>query len=125
MSSPATPPPSPTGGLLSTIITDLHAGESWFLGEAEGAGLFMWNLLKGAFIALEPAAGKVLLDTLTGAVAGAAAGDSVEQIQTAALNTASSEGKAALVSAGSAVAQQLIIGLRANLPAASTPPAGP
>ena len=101
--------------LLSTIETDLKAGVSWFEGEAETVGLELWNVLKSAFIALEPAAGKVLLDTLTGAVTGAAAGQTIEQIEEHALSTASTEGKAALATAGSGVVQTVIASLRSNL----------
>ena len=104
-----------TNTLLQTIEADLSAGESWLEDEALGAGLFIWNTLKGAFIALGPTLGNDLVAVLTGAVQNAAAGDSVETIETNALNTASADAKTALQTAGSAVAQQLIIGIKNNL----------
>ena len=104
-----------TGNLLQTIEADLKAGESWLEQEALGAGLFIWNTLKGAFIALGPTLGNDLVAVLTGAVQNAAAGDSVETIETNALNTATADGKAALAAAGSAVSQQIIIGIKNNL----------
>lgn len=110
--------------LLSTIVADLKAGASWFEQEASGIGLFVWNTVKSAFIALEPAAAQILMDTLTNAVNGAAAGHSIEQIEQAALNTASTEGKAALAQAGSGVVQTLIAGLRANTLPGVTQPTG-
>lgn len=109
--------------LLQTIEADLSFGESWLENEALGGALFVWNLLKGAFIALGPVAGKLMTDVLTQAVQNASAGDSVEQIESAALNTASAEAKTALATAGSAVAQQLIIGIKANMTASAKPAA--
>jgi hypothetical protein len=111
--------------LLQTIESDLSAGASWLEQEALGAGLFLWNTLKGAFIALEPAAGQLLVDVLTGAVNNASAGDSVEQIETAALNTASTEAKAALSTAGSAAVKQIIIGIQSNLQQSAAASAAP
>jgi hypothetical protein len=99
--------------LLQTIETDLAAGESWLEDEAESVGLAMWNALKAGFIALGPAAGKLVMDTLNTAVTAAQDGDTVEQIETAALNTATTDAKTALQTLGSAGTQQLIIGLRA------------
>lgn len=106
--------------LLQTIQADLSAGASWFGQEALGAGLFIWNSLKAAFIALEPAAAQLLVDVLTGAVTNAEAGDSVEQIEQSALNTASTEAKSAIKTAGSAATQQIIIGIRANMQQSSS-----
>lgn len=121
MSSSATPPaPAPAPSMFSTleqtIIADLKAGESWLEKEALGAGLFIWNILKASFIAIGPSLGKALMDFLTEIVAGAEAGHSVEQIETSALNAAKGDALTALTTIGSAATQQLIIGIRANLP---------
>jgi hypothetical protein len=106
--------------LLQTIEADLKAGVSYLEDEALGAGLFIWNTIKTAFIALEPAAAQLLIDVLTGAVASASAGASVEAIETSALNTAKGDALKAIQTVGSAATQQLIIGIRANLPAAAS-----
>ncbi|MDE2096521.1 MAG: hypothetical protein KGL39_04685 [Patescibacteria group bacterium] len=123
MSSPATPSAFQPSLLLQTIVSDLKAGASWFETEAENVGLSIWNTVKSAFIALEPAAAKVLVDTLQTAVNSAEAGHSIEDIEASALNTATSEGKAALAQAGSGVVQTLIAGMRANALPGSTPTA--
>jgi hypothetical protein len=109
MSNPDTKPT-----LLQTIEADLKAGISWFENEAENIGLFMWNTLKAVFNALEPAEAQILSDVLTGAVANANAGHTIEQIESAALNTATDEQKAVLAKAGSNVAQTFIAALRVN-----------
>lgn len=110
----AAPSSATQSTLLNTIIADLHAGESWLVNEAETDGLAIWNAIKAAFIAIGPAAGKLLMGSLEIAVADAAAGDSIEQIEQAALNTATDGAKSAIKTAGSAATQQLIIGIRAN-----------
>jgi hypothetical protein len=104
-----------TSLLLQTIETDLKAGESWLENEAETAGLYLWNALKGAFIALGPTLGKTLTDTLTSAVTAASENDTIEQIETAALTTATEEGKAAIAAAGSGIVQTVIAGIKSNL----------
>lgn len=113
--------------LLQTIVTDLSAGVSYLEKEAEGVGMFLWSVLKNAFIALEPQEAQLLVDVLTGAVAGASQGHTIEQIETAALNTATAEQQAILAKAGSGAAQTIIAGLRANQAAmqAALPPAKP
>lgn len=105
---------SPFATLEATIKADLTAGVSWFEDEAASAGLALWNILKGAFIALEPATAQVLVDTLTAAVTAAGTGASIENVETAALNTASTEAQAALAKAGSGVVQTIIAGIKAN-----------
>lgn len=112
--------------LWQTIVTDLHAGESWFAAEAEEAGLFVWNSLKGAFIALGPKAMNLVTDVLTQSVTDAAGGKTVEQIESDAMNTAQGEVKTALLTAGSGVVQTLIAGIKANqaTPPASSPSQG-
>lgn len=107
--------------LLQTIVTDLHAGESWFVGEAESAGLFLWNTLKAAFIALAPAETAILTNLLSGAVVAAAGGKSIEDIETAALSSASAQEQALMVKAGSGVVQTLIAGLKTQVPASPAP----
>lgn len=104
--------------LLQTIEADLKAGVSFLETEAESAGLSLWNTLKGVFIALEPMEAQILADILGAAVASAGAGKSIEEIETAALNTAKDEEKAVLIKAGSGITQTVIAGLRANAPAA-------
>lgn len=124
MSSPATPPKpsdSPFTSLGQTILADLRAGESWLEEEALGAGLFIWNTVKAAFVAIGPKLGQALVDVLTQAVQGAEEGHTVEQIETSALNLAKGDAQTALVTVGSAATQQLIIGIRANLPPAAKP----
>lgn len=103
-----------TNTLLQTIETDLQAGASYLEQEAEDAGLGLWNILKGAFIALEPAEAQVLTSILQGAVTAAGAGQSIEQIETAALNTAKTDEQAVLTKAGSGIVQTIIAALRAN-----------
>lgn len=105
---------NPFATLEATIKADLTAGASWFETEAAGAGLALWNILKSAFIALEPAAANVLVDTLTAAVKSAGTGASIETVETAALNTASAEAKQVLINAGSGVVQTVIAGIKAN-----------
>lgn len=100
--------------LEATIKADLTAGVSWFETEAADAGLALWNILKGAFVALEPAAADVLVNTLQAAVASAGTGASIEQVETAALNTASADAQAALAKAGSGIVQTIIAGIKAN-----------
>lgn len=100
--------------LLQTIETDLAAGASFLEQEALGAGLFLWNALKGAFIALEPAEAAILENVLTGALTQAGTGASIEQVETTALNTASTQEQAVLTKAGSGVIQTVIAGLRAG-----------
>lgn len=109
-----------TSTLLQTIEADLSAGASYLEAEAAGAGLFLWNTLKGAFIALEPAEAAILTTVLGNAVVQAGAGQSIEQIETAALNTTKSEEQAVLLKAGSGVVQTVIAGIRANTPAAAS-----
>lgn len=104
--------------LLQTIETDLAAGVSYLEKEVEGIGMQLWNGFKQIFIALEPAETQVLIDTLTGAMASAGTGASIEQVETAALNTAKTEEQAVLTKAGSAVVQTVIASLRAAQPAA-------
>lgn len=101
--------------LLQTIESDLSAGESWFEDNALSVGLFLWNTLKSAFVALGPEEGQILVDALTAAVSGATAGHSIEQIETDALNQATVEQKAVLVKAGSGVVQTVIAGIKVNL----------
>lgn len=100
--------------LENTIKADLSAGVSWFETEAEDVGLYVWNTLKSAFIALEPAVAKLVMDVLGGVVADADQSKTIEQIETDAMNTATGEAKQALVTAGSGVVQTLIAGLKAN-----------
>lgn len=108
-----------TSLLLQTIETDLAAGESWLETEVETVGLNLWNILKGAFVALGPSVGQLVIDTLSAATTAANAGMTIEQVETSALNTAAGEAKAALVTAGSGVVQTIIAGIRATTPAAS------
>lgn len=103
-----------TSTLLQTIRTDLAAGMSYLEKEAESAGLFLWNTLKGAFVALEPAEAAILTDVLGTAVGAAAGGKTIEQIETDALNTATVEQKAVLVKAGSGIVQTVIAGIKAS-----------
>jgi hypothetical protein len=104
--------------LLTTIQTDLAAGVSYLEAEAEGAGLALWNIFKGAFIALEPAEAAILTTVLGDAVAAAGTGASIEQIETQALNTTKTDEQAVLAKAGSGIIQTVIAGIRANPPAA-------
>lgn len=106
---------SPFATLEATIKADLTAGVSWFETENGDAGLALWNILKGAFVALEPSVAAVLVDTLTTAVTTAGTGASIETVETAALNTASVEGQAALAKAGSGVVQTIIAGIKAQV----------
>ncbi len=106
--------------LLQTIVTDLSAGESWLAQEATDAGLFMWNTLKSAFIALGPAEGQLLATVLTNAVAQAGSGATIEQIQTSALNTTVQAEQALLLKAGTGVVQTVIAGIKANIAAGAT-----
>ncbi len=101
--------------LEQTIKADLQAGVSYLEHEALDIGLTLWNILKGAFIALEPAAAQILMDTLHAAVQAAEAGHTIEQIETAALNTAVGEAKDILAKAGSALVQTLIAAIRGSL----------
>lgn len=110
--------------LLQTIVTDLSAGESWLAQEAQDAGLFLWNTLKSAFIALGPVEGQILSSVLTNAVIQAGSGASIEQIYTSALNTTVQQEQAVLIKAGTGVAQTVIAGIKANL-AAGVPTAAP
>lgn len=103
-----------TNTLLQTIETDLAAGVSYLETEAEDAGLGLWNILKGVFIALEPAEASVLTAILTTAVTAAGSGQSIEQIETSALNTAKTDEQAVLAKAGSGVIQTIIAALRAT-----------
>jgi len=105
--------------LLQTIETDLKAGVSFLEEEALEAGLGIWNILKGAFIALEPAEAQILTTVLGQAIADAGAGKSIEQIESRALNTAKGDEAAVLTKAGSGVIQTVIAGIRANTPPAS------
>ena len=114
-----------TSTLLQTIETDLAAGESFLVQEAEGAGLWLWNVLKAAFIALGPAEVTILQDVLTKAVTAAGTGSSIEQVETAALNTASTDEQAVLLKAGSGVVQTVIAGLKASNPSAPAAAASP
>jgi hypothetical protein len=107
MSSPAASPSQ----LLATIESDLAAGASYLEQEALGVGLELWNLLKGVFVALEPAAAGVLVTTLKSAVATAGTGASIESIETAALNAAETTAKTVLETAGSGVIQTIIAAL--------------
>lgn len=107
------------GSLLQTIETDLKAGVSYLETEAESAGLALWNIVKGAFIALEPAESQILTTVLGNAVTAAAAGHSIEQIESNALNTASADEKAVLLKAGSGIVQTVIAGIKANIPPAA------
>src|ERR1700744_5791870 len=100
--------------LEATIKADLSAGVSWFETEAASAGLGLWNILKAAFIALEPAEASVLVSALTAAVTTAGTGASIESIETAALNTAKDAEAAVLTKAGSGVIQTVIAGIKAN-----------
>lgn len=110
-----------TNVLLQTIEADLSAGVSYLETEAESTGLFLWNTLKGAFVALEPAEAAILTSVLGTAVASADAGQSIEQIETSALNTAKADEQAVLLKAGSGIVQTVIAGLKASttVPAAS------
>lgn len=118
MSSPGTPKPTTPSGLLQTIEADLSSGVSWLEHEALDAGLFLWNTLKAAFIALEPAEGQILLNLLTGAVNDAAGGKAIETIATDALNSASAQEKAVFQKAGFGAASVIIAGLNSKF----TPP---
>lgn len=110
-----------TNSLLKTIESDLSAGESWLEHEALDAGLFLWNTLKAAFIALGPVEGQILSSVLSGAVANAAAGQSIEQIETSALNSAVGQEQQVLLKAGSGVVQTVIAGIKANMAASPAP----
>lgn len=101
--------------LEATVKADLSAGVSWLESEAASAGLALWNILKGAFIALEPAEAQVLIDVLTAAVGAAGAGVPIEAVETAALNTAKGAEAAVLTKAGSGVIQTVIAGIKASL----------
>lgn len=105
---------NPFATLEATIVSDLKAGISWLEDEVATVGLAVWNVLKGAFIALEPAEANVLITVLTSAVAQAAAGHTIEEIETAALNLAKAEEQAVLLKAGSGIVQTLIAGIKAN-----------
>lgn len=105
---------NPFATLEATIKADLTSGISWFENEAAAVGLGLWNILKNVFIALEPAEAQVLVDTLTAAVTAAGTGASIENIQTAALNTAKTEEMAVLAKAGSGVVQTVIAGIKAQ-----------
>lgn len=107
-----------TNTLLQTIETDLAAGVSYLEQDAEEAGLVLWNTLKAAFIALEPAEAAILNTVLSNAVTAAAGGKSIEEIETAALNTAKDDEKAVLAKAGSGIVQTIIAGLKAVPPPA-------
>lgn len=100
--------------LEQTVKADLSAGVSYLEQEALGTALSLWNILKGAFIALEPAAAQLLMDTLAAAVSAAGAGASIEAIETAALNTAIGDAKAILEKAGSGIIQVIIAGIKAS-----------
>lgn len=100
--------------LEATIKADLTAGVSWFESEAADAGLSLWNILKAAFIALEPAEADVLVSVANAAVTAAGSGASIETIETAALNTAKTEELAVLAKAGSGVIQTVIAGIKAS-----------
>lgn len=101
--------------LLQTIVTDLKSGVSFLENEAADAGLFLWNTVKAAFIALEPLEAAILKDVLSAAVSAADGSHTIEQIETAALNTAKADQKDVLIKAGSGIVQTIIAGLRANL----------
>lgn len=101
--------------LLDTIKADLHAGESWFVSEAESVGLFLWNTLKGAFIALGPAEAEIVRVLLSTGVASFGAGKSIEETFTAILNSAKDEEKLLLAKLGTGIATTLIAGLKANI----------
>lgn len=93
---------------IDTVISDLHAGVSWLEAEVETAALDVWNVIKVPLVALEPAAGAILLDAVKVGVAAASAGQTIEQIETAIMNTTEQELLAALKQAGSGVVQALI-----------------
>lgn len=105
-----------TNTLLQTIETDLNAGVSYLEAEAEDAGLGLWNILKGVFIALEPTEASILTTVLTGAVTAAEGGSSIEQIETSALNTATADEKAVLLKTGSGIVQTVIAAIKATPP---------
>lgn len=100
--------------LEATIKADLTAGASWFDTEAADAGLALWNILKGVFVALEPAEAGVLVDVLNAAVTSAGTGASIETVETTALNTAKGDEAAVLAKAGSSIIQTVIAGIKAN-----------
>ena len=106
--------------LWGTILADLSAGETWFATEAETVGLSLWNLLKGAFIALAPGEMTILQDLLTKAVSDAAAGKSIEEIFSDALNLASTEELALLQKAGSGIGLTLVSAIKAKVAATPT-----
>lgn len=98
--------------LLATIEADLSAGVSYLENEVENVGLWLWNTVKAAFIALEPAEAAVLKAVLQAGVAAAGAGQSIEQIETAVLNTAKGAEADVLAKAGSGVVQTIIAALK-------------
>lgn len=102
--------------LEQTIITDLKAGVSWLETEVVDSGLALWNILKAAFIALEPLEANILVDVLSAATLAAGTGASIEQVESTALNTAKNEQAAVLVKAGSGIIQTIIAGIRASTP---------
>ena len=101
-----------TSVLLQTIEADLKAGVSYFEKEAEDVGMWLCNTVKAAFVALEPAEAAVLRDVLLAGVAAASSAHSVEQIESAVLNTAKTDELAVLTKAGSNVVQTVIAALR-------------
>lgn len=106
---------SPFSTLEHTIKADLQAGVSWLEHEAAEVGLGLWNILKGVFIALEHAEAAILVDVLTVAVQSAQSGHTIEEIHTAALNTAKREQQDILLKAGTGVVQTIIAGIKASL----------
>lgn len=101
--------------LEATIVADLKAGVSWFETEAAEVGLATWNILKGAFIALEPAEASVLINLLTTVVTDLGSGKTIEDVETSALNTAKGAEVDVLSKAGSGIVQVIIAGIKAAL----------
>jgi hypothetical protein len=101
-----------TSTLLQTITADLKAGVSYLEKDAEQTGLFLWNVVKTGFIALEPAALQLAYDVLDKVVTDAEEGKGVEQIFTDALNTVTGDALAALMKLGKNGAIQVIAGIQ-------------
>lgn len=104
---------------LNTVKTDLLAGESWLESEVIEAALEVWNIIKGVYVALAPAEMAQVVAFLKAELAvmgtDVAKGMSLEAIETALLTKAPAAVQDLLKAAGSAVVQQLIVGIVAAL----------
>jgi len=105
--------------LITTIETDLTAGENWLKDELVTTATGVWEILKVVFEALTVQQAQVILDVLGKVQTDATAGKSLEEIETDMLNTATADEAALLKAAGSQLIQGLIALVQASSVSAS------